>query len=380
MGLPREVIAPSLLIRLLMVASLAVGAVAFAAVPAQAAPVWKLAAPAPLTPNEVGSLYSVACPAVDSCYAVGSRSTSGGMKGLVEHWDGAAWTTMSNPLPAGSYVTYFGVSCASNVSCMAVGQRGRYVSGGDHRFFAARWDGVTWSAATFAGNTKGTLTSVSCPSATTCFAAGFSDPNFRGVIKKWNGSGWSTMPLPAGSVFLNAISCRSVSFCFVVGRGSSQVDARLALRWNGTKWSMTKTPGNTGDQTALNAVSCASTKLCVAAGSGYKGSGLKLVANRWNGTSWSSSTPVNPSGPSANLLGMSCPTTTGCVAVGIRTGSGPKALIERTNGSTWSIMTSPNPPNGVELFGVSCPNPTHCIAVGMKFVKSRTVPLILRYA
>jgi hypothetical protein len=134
----------------------------------------------------------------------------------------------------------------------------------------------------------------------------------------------------------------------------------LAERWNGSRWSLVRTPkappfpnGSPGSE-YFKVVSCPTTKVCIAAGSVWTDNPL-LVA-RWNGLAWSiEPTPsyLGPGSYSADAQGLSCATVTQCLLV-------PAPL--RLDGTGWIV--APHPVGVIGLTGVSCVSPTVCIGVG----------------
>jgi hypothetical protein len=90
----------------------------------------RLASPRPLDPGGsglpgAGGFGAVACTATTSCFGVGSYGP-GGLTALrqtlVEHWDGATWSLVDSPSPAGvNQAVLSGVSCPTATSCVAVG-------------------------------------------------------------------------------------------------------------------------------------------------------------------------------------------------------------------------------------------------------------------
>jgi hypothetical protein len=288
-----------------------------------------------------------------------------------------AWSitpSASPPGPPSGSVS--AVSCASATNCFAVG--GTFTTS-----FIERWNGSTWSIVPSphpAGLVGAGLAGVSCTSANSCFAVGstFSAT----LIERWNGSSWSIVPSPSptGSTegVLVGVSCATSADCSAVGFSATNPESEnasfktLVEHWNGAEWSMVASPNPRGAaQANLTAVSCASTTSCFAVGD----SGAGLLAERWNGKSWSIVPIPGPShlgsvpaasvgiGSTPGLNGVTCPSATDCYAVGDGLNG---VLVEHWNGKSWSIVAAPNPKGGfsAELSGVSCASPTHCAAVG----------------
>ena len=110
------------------------------------------------------ALSSVSCASPTTCEAVGS--------GLAEGWDGSSWTIQNTPnTPIGNGLT--SVSCTSASACEAVGSSGTSTLGHPGgTTLAEAWNGASWSLQSGPNLAGGTLSAVSCVSATTCEAVG----------------------------------------------------------------------------------------------------------------------------------------------------------------------------------------------------------------
>lgn len=296
-----------------------------------------------------GSLLGVACRTGALCIAVGQRPhpferppLRGGELALVAGWNGVRWTIQPSANPPGYQSTpnppvghqseLFGVSCPSRRLCIAVGNYPSLAPAGERVPWVEQWNGKRWSsqaAPTPAGATHSGLVAVSCASATACTAVGQVDFG-SALVERWNGKHWSIQdaPSPAGATHseLDAVSCPSAATCTAVGYVTIGLRsaAPLAERWNGTRWTIQRTP-NPGDA-ALEGVSCAARTSCTAVGhdNAFGQVAPVALAERWNGNNWSIQPTPNPQ--FALLAAVSCPSPTACIAVGSKQGS---ALIER---------------------------------------------------
>ena len=200
--------------------------------------------------------------------------------------------------------------------------------------------------------------------------------NSQLLLERWDGARWRIQPapVPPAAQFseLNGVSCTATS-CIAVGDyvNSSGLDATLAERWNGTRWSIQPTPNPAGVPTAvLFGVSCTSGSSCMAVGTTFNNSGQAgLFSERWNGATWHLQAVPAPSGAQSSLLlNVSCAASS-CEAVGeYNDSSGATVTLgERWDGSTWHAQSTPNPAraSGNSLSGVSCPSPLDCTAVGL---------------
>jgi len=342
----------------------------------------KVPSPNPLAPT--GQLFWVSCPGVSMCMAVGTYVDRSGVGvSLAERWDGARWSQLPMPNPAGAAVsTPLGVSCTSSSACIAVGA---YLdSSGTNHALAEQWDGTTWTLQSIPdppGAQGPFLNAVSCSSASACTAVGtFLDSSGNGetLAERWNGASWAVQSTPnpsgaQGSGF-SGVSCTSSAACTAVG-GSSL--GTLAERWDGTAWSIQSTP-SPGPSPNLTSVSCTSSKACTAVGTTASPSaGGVTLAEQWDGTTWTVRPTPNPSGSQGAFLNsVSCSSSSACTAVGASFDSSgaPSTVAERWDGSTWTLQATSNVPGGSGglLIGVACPGASACIGVGFGFDASGT--------
>jgi sugar lactone lactonase YvrE len=288
--------------------------------------------------------------------------------------DGTERTVQTAAEPSGATMTRLNdVSCLSTSNCRAVGYYRN--SAGTIVPLAERWDGTTWqvqAAPVPAGALESQLESISCDSASSCFAVGFyktASEAFSTLTERWNGTEWAIVSSPnAGGVpksYLYGVSCPSASNCWAVGRSTYKAQEEfegkkpiaLLERWDGSEWSISAI---SEPPTQLKEISCPTTSFCLAVTS-QEG----LALQRWNGSAWAPQTVASP-GSTATLKDVSCVAETACTLVG-KAGTAP--LAERWNGSQWVVQTTPNPVTVSEAFqgtleGVSCPTASACTAVG----------------
>ncbi|HTJ76387.1 MAG TPA: hypothetical protein VL337_13595 [Acidimicrobiales bacterium] len=288
-------------------------------------------------------LDGVACASPASCVAVGSYDVKGTQVTLAERWDGHSWVGQHAADPANlESASLRAVSCTAADSCTAVGTWTDW-SGNDYTL-AERWDGRAWAIQPTPNppdSSAGTLTGVSCSSASACMAVGFYiGPDDNGtrlyaIAESWDGSSWTIQPVPdpvpsfgatSGDGFSD-VSCTSPTACIAVGNYETfdrpDPVPTLAERWDGQRWTWQPTPNPANISDALenlSAISCTSATSCRAVGYYYGGtgtnSGIHTIGERWDGTSWALDPPAEPAGAQvARLNGVSC-VATGCRAVG----------------------------------------------------------------
>ena len=359
-------------------AAIAIVGLVAGALPAGAAGGWSIATAAVPTGASQVYLDGVSCTGATSlnCYAVGSYVTSKGtVKTLIEHSTGTAWKIVTSPDRTGAVASALvSVSCASAVSCFAVGNSQASPTS-PALTLIERWNGKSWTIASSpdaAHATGNYLEGVSCVSALRCFAVGdYTSGGTAGstLIERWNGTAWTITPSPnrQGSAVdqLAGVSCTgaAITSCFAVGQWASTTSGSalftLTERFNGSAWVVVASP-NVGGQyrTSLNDVSCTSAKFCLAVGVWQHSPGAS-VSERWNGTAWTIFNVPNHAGFTfSQLNSVSCASPTNCMAVGSwTTGGAPgSTLVAHWNGTAWSLVYSPNPTNsqGSSLAAVSC--------------------------
>ena len=203
---------------------------------------WSIVAAAP-TGQAFDQLMSVQCLSTADCWAVGNAGpaaqTSGflpifpgaaGDQGLIEHWDGSAWSIVPStiePLPSGGYLS--GLECVGDSDCWASGAT-TDTNGNAAGILMEHWDGNVWadaSASVPGSDAPGMLAGISCLGAAECWAVGStgsfnnggSGPQPQSLIEYWNGSSWSVQPSPnvAFLNFLNSVTCVSSVGCLADG-------------------------------------------------------------------------------------------------------------------------------------------------------------------
>jgi hypothetical protein len=254
----------------------------------------------------------VSCATANSCTAIGQASAAGRLVAVAEHWDGSSWRMQQPVNPAGSNETAFNaISCPAANSCTAIGA---YL-GAKQPFIpiAERWNGKRWTFQTVPGPPGKSFNGfygISCASVRSCVAVGqYQHGVFADV---WNGARWTAQlvgkPSPVPN-FVSGISCSSSTACMAVGPG-------FGARWNGATWQIVRPARPKNSYAALESVSCTSAVNCEAVGNSDDGTGL--VAEQWNGKKWAIQGNVAaPDGIQyASLGGVSCGTPVNCIAVG----------------------------------------------------------------
>jgi hypothetical protein len=317
-------------------------------------------------------LAGVSCADASNCLAAGASLTATATKPLALRRSGATWSVLNAPIPAGEDAAGFvDVACSSATACTLVG--GAFTGTGADELdnavpLAERWNGTSLTTQPVPSSAPiSELSTVACPAATDCSAGGFAfdgDDDESPVNVHWNGSSWSVAPSPVSTPFFELVdmACTSSSLCFAVG------DSAIVEQWNGTTWSLAPFAAKSS-QSGLADIACMTETSCVAVGWFAENGGPQPLAEMWNGKGWRSMMPpVSAGQPNAELVSVACSSATNCTAVGSAGDAGPvKTLVERWNGTTWSVVPSPTPTGAaaLELIDVSCGGPQRCNALGI---------------
>lgn len=302
------------------------------------------------TDTAPASLNSPICPTATSCVAVGSYQPGDGTTDAFALTDvaGTLNATATVPFPGARSSALTAVRCSPHSSCMAVGTY-EAADATWHAFYAAYRQG-SWTSAGLPGLPSGStseLAALTCPSATTCWAAG--DVQEAGLapsalMSAWNGSSWTTPWVlnvnGAAQAHLTGIACPTTTSCVAVGDTANvrQVTQPLLATLSNSQWALrhVTVPAALHLPTvsvALDEVDCTSSGYCVGggvAGSGAATSAVALPVNLLHASLASAprSLTVAQRSPTALELGWSGPA---------RLGSTPLLGFQYTvnGGRTW---------------------------------------------
>jgi len=243
--------------------------------------------------------------------------------------------------------------------------------GGASATLTEHWNGAAWSVVSSPvpnGSASSALNAVSAASSTNVWAVGYSqDASFvrKTLVERWNGKRWQIVASPNPSPYenrLTGVAALSPTDVWAVG-ASGQEDQVLVEHWNGTTWSVVSTPSaGSGDNILYGVTAVAANDVW---GVGAQAEGTRTLTEHWNGSAWSIVASPNPDAGTANddLIAVSAITGTDVWAVGFS--SNYKTLTFQWNGSRWKVVTSPNPsPVRNELFGVAAVSGGTVWAVG----------------
>jgi hypothetical protein len=199
------------------------------------------------------------------------------------------------------------------------------------------------------------------------------------LIEYWNGTSWKRIPSPSpprkgtSGDLLSGVTALSPKDAWAVGGlgGVSGItDDTLIEHWNGSAWTLVKSPSPFLGGNELSAVAAVSAKDIWAVGGGNvisaKGTATALALH-WDGATWEQVSTPSP-GAYNGLFGIATVPGTGQLwAVGEKASasfSSPTTpLIEHRSGRRWTVTATPAVSGG-ELFGVTALGPTDAWAVG----------------
>ena len=302
----------------------------------------------------------VSCKSATSCLVIGDYDTPGENGSDLPYamtWNGAALRpTAAPPVPKnGSLVSFNGVSCVTAKNCVAIGS----LISGALPLVVETWNGAKWTLRTarIPGAKPSTyLSAISCLSVTSCVVTGESYSSVTGassmLLARWNGKGVTEMkasaPAGATNTALSDVSCASAKSCVAAGFSTNPAATRgfgFAEMWNGKSWTAHKVAVPKGDTLSyLFGVSCVTAQNCMAVGALGSSKGGSGSALSYNGKTWSSlKVPAPGKGKSSDFSGVSCPKAGDCVAIGE---TGPSSMATTTplgglwNGSSWKLTAA----------------------------------------
>ena len=179
--------------------------------------------PTPAPTTDV--LSAVTCLTATNCLAVGHYDTLPTNPlddaSLIERWNGTRWSRMAAPRQT-YYPRLDGVTCATASRCFAVGNQ--LDTDFNQSLLIDQWNGGQWSSVNAKSpSTTGlsVLYGAICASATRCYAFGSyrrADNRQVPLVETWDGRSWAIMPSPSASFGrLVGGSCPTASTCFAVG-------------------------------------------------------------------------------------------------------------------------------------------------------------------
>lgn len=311
-------------------------------------------------------LNDISCAAADDCVAVGVDAQA---HRVGYSFDGRAWTQAFTVTGGGGVLVD---SCAASGSCMAVDS-----TGGRWRPTATSpWQQVTLPDTNRVRSLE--FNDISCVSARSCLAVGTYDTATGSssprspIAYRWNGLNWAQLPSPPvpanRDLVLPEVSCWAADRCRVT---TTDLTSSALLDWNGTSWSTEPLPSSTRFSLLIG-LSCTSLTSCVVVGAvPGRGWGTDVLdGSTWTWQPFASST-TDAQGS------VSCTAANACVYLTNNTDGTPN--VETWNGRTWALGSGaealfPNPtsptaplPPGRSYGPVSCVATGQCFFTGYEY-------------
>jgi hypothetical protein len=206
-----------------------------------------------------GALRGVAASEPKDAWAVGTVSGEGKEAPIVEHWDGKRWTV--SPIPGfGRFTESYDVSAASTTDAWVVGEHW-------NRALALHWNGKEWSSVHTPWARSASLFGMVDLGSSNAWAVGSSARDINGrkpwhaIVEHWDGERWTLVDLPplSKNSRLWAISADGSTNIWALGSGSNDdgTEKPIVLRFDGTRWSLVPPPqlgpepGGLGDIAAV---------------------------------------------------------------------------------------------------------------------------------
>jgi hypothetical protein len=306
-------------------------------------------------------------PGTTQAWAVGYWQQAADDKPLAYRWAGSGWIRTAVPNAGlGAYLQDV-VATAKN-NAWAVGSY--YASTHDHRPYVVHWNGLSWKRVP-APALHGGLRGVSATAGGRPWAVGYAVTDVGGenvdapLALRWNGTAWKRVATPGLGFALEDVDAVSADNAWAVGENENRT---LALHWNGRSWARVATP-RTGSPT-LEGVTALRTRAWAVgsrASSWYAPSRTLLLSWR-AGQGWSRVSVPSP-GYAAELNGVAATSATDIWAVGqYQADSGDqRPLVLHWDGATWTAGEPPGPDGHLLLNGVAARSPTRVWTVGYNY-------------
>jgi hypothetical protein len=308
-----------------------------------------------------------------------------------------AWTIAATPNRGNYSNELFGTAALSPTSAWAVGSW-YDVAMAAPRTLVQRWSGTAWSNVTSPNATTfyNELRDVDATSATNAWAVGYANGSSgvngaprNTLAMRWNGTAWSIVATPQPGTQtreLYGVKAFSAADAWAVGwyYETSFTAEALTMHWNGSTWSQAPAPGPGTRGNSLAAVSGVAPDDVWAVGT-YNDTGdarglVHPLAMHYNGATWAS-TPMPQTAAGGYLRSVTALASNDVWAVGSKNGySTPVAY--HWNGSAWTEVPTapPGGSGGNNLFyGVAGTASDQVWAVGYRSVTGGAQPLVQRW-
>src|SRR5216683_419618 len=210
-----------------------------------------LSANPPVKTYPQAELFSVFGLSANNVWAVGSYENPSYFPSftLIEHWDGISWSIVPSPSPDSQLNDLHSISGVAGNDVWAVGLAGDGGTFNPLRSLIEHWNGASWSVVSNPGVNE--LFGVTALSANNVWAvAVHTSPNITDIIEHWDGTKWANVSAPSmnangGTISLRGIAAISATDIWAVGDEKNPLTNAgnsITEHWNGTAWSIISTP------------------------------------------------------------------------------------------------------------------------------------------
>ncbi len=214
--------------------------------PAQA---FSAVTPKPLSPSTSITLQSIAAISTSDVWSVGVISNAKTSKGIIEHWNGSAWSIVPNASPGSSY-GFNGVAAVSASDAWSVGYNSK---GNTSSTLIEHWNGKAWKivASPNGNGSYNPLVGAAIVSATNIWVTGYSlgsTGNSHALIEHWNGKQWNVVASPSVGkdqnllVAATALASNDTWTVSQYNNGFGKAYKSMFEHWDGTTWSIVPGP------------------------------------------------------------------------------------------------------------------------------------------
>lgn len=271
-----------------------------------------------------------------------------------------SWSIVPSQNPS-SYTNYLqDVSALSESAAWSVGYYNTS-SGSAAVSLVERWDGSQWSTVPVphVGSSSNRLAAVEAIAPDNVWAVGHyryvtqPDPYDLTLILHWDGAQWTVVPSPNVGVWNNLlydISAVSPDDIWAVGSYRSSLSApeqMLTMHWDGSDWTIIPSPNPGSSYNILRGVTAVSTDDVWAVGYYDAGSNPdQTMILHWNGSQWEIVPSANAPTGFSLLYSVDASASGDVWAVGYNSnppGGQVRTLVQHWDGTSWTLVNSPNP-------------------------------------
>jgi len=228
------------------------------------------------------------------------------------------------------------------------------------------------------------LRGVAVVSSSNAWAVGYYTNHYNNtLIEHYNGTSWKVFPSPSpgnadnrlfGVVALSANNIWAVGTYDIM----YQPAQTLVEHFNGTNWTVVKSPSPNSFDVDLYSVAAASANDIWAVGYyATSNTTTSIVIEHYDGISWKIVHNPSPGSAYNDLRSVTAVSSGNIWAVGIYNNIGtpydtpPQTLIEHYDGTSWKIFASPSPGSANnQLYGVTAVSASNIWAVGMQIASN----------